>query len=88
MTKWFNLTNTRNNFPQIIAEVSKGSQVVITRRGKPTAIIIGINDNQLETWDIMKDKELMKKIKIAKEDIKKGRIYTYQETFGEKQCMK
>ena len=84
MTQFLNLTEVRNRFPKIIHQVERGDQVIITRHGKPTAIIIKLDPNILETNAILKDKEMMKKIRSAKEDIKAGRLYSYQDVFGDK----
>jgi hypothetical protein len=37
----------------------------------------------LETFDIMADEEMMKKISIADEDVKEGRIRDFDEFLGE-----
>ncbi|MCL5773339.1 MAG: type II toxin-antitoxin system prevent-host-death family antitoxin [Firmicutes bacterium] len=84
MTKFLNLTEARNIFPKVINQVEQGDQVIITRHGKPAAIIIKIDANLLETKAILKSKEMMKKISRAKEDIKAGRLHSYKEAFGEK----
>jgi PHD/YefM family antitoxin component YafN of YafNO toxin-antitoxin module len=48
---------------------------VITRHGKPEAIMLSEEDYEslLETLDILSDQELMKDIKKAEEDLRKGK---------------
>jgi prevent-host-death family protein len=83
MTKFLNLTEARNTFPKVIEDVEKGDQIIITKRGKPAAFIIKIDSNMLETVSIMEDREIMRKIKKAREDIKANRLHSYKEVFGE-----
>jgi prevent-host-death family protein len=79
-----NLTEARNAFPKVIDRVEHGDRVIITRHGKPAALIVKIDPTLLETRSILNDKEMMKKIKKAREDIEAGRLHSYQEVFGEK----
>lgn len=77
MTKTVSLKNLRPRLPEIINEIdSKMDRFVITKRGKPTALIMAIDDYEsiLETLDILSNKRLMKKIKQAEDDIEKGRV--------------
>lgn len=48
---------------------------VITRHGKPEAVILSEEDYEslLETLDILSDQKLMKEIKKAEEELKKGK---------------
>lgn len=76
MTKNVTLKELRPRLPKIIDDVDrKMDRFVITRRGKPVALIMAVDDYEsvLETLDIMADKKLLKKIKKAREDVRKGR---------------
>jgi len=48
---------------------------IITKRGRPEAVIIGIEDYEsiLETMDIQSDKTLMRRLRNADADIRKKR---------------
>lgn len=48
---------------------------IITKRGHPEAVIMSIEDYEgiLETLEIQSDKALMRRIKKAEQDLKKGR---------------
>jgi len=48
---------------------------IITKRGRPEAVIIGIEDYEsiLETMDIQSDKALMRRLRNADADIRKKR---------------
>ena len=47
----------------------------MTRRGKPEAVILAEDDYEslLETLDILSDQKLMRDIKKAEDDLRKGR---------------
>jgi PHD/YefM family antitoxin component YafN of YafNO toxin-antitoxin module len=50
----------------------------VTKRGKPVALMMSVDDYEslLETLDILSNSKLIKKIKRAEADIKRGRIKT------------
>lgn len=77
MTKSVTLKTLRPKLPKIIDEIdAKMDRFVITRRGKPVALMMAIDDyeSMLETLDILSNPKLMKKIKTAEADVRKGRI--------------
>ena len=77
MTKNVTLKNLRPRLPKIIDEIElKMDRFVITRRGKPVALMMAIDDYEslLETIDILSDAKLMKRIKKAEADLKNGRV--------------
>jgi len=60
-----------------MAEVdSKMDRFIITKRGKPVALLMSIDDYEsiLETLDILSNTHLMKRLKKAKADVKAGRV--------------
>jgi len=63
-----------------LANILKGvhdkfDRYIVTKRGQPEAVIMSIEDYEsiLETMDIQADKGLMRRIKKAEEEIKKGK---------------
>ena len=79
MTRNVTLKTLRPRLPRIISEVdSKMDRFIITKRGKPVALLMSIEDYEslLETLDILSNRGLMKKIKQAEADIKKGNVKT------------
>ncbi|MCK4462775.1 MAG: type II toxin-antitoxin system Phd/YefM family antitoxin [Candidatus Omnitrophica bacterium] len=77
MIKNISLKELRPNLPKIIKEIdSKMDRFIVTKRGRPVALMISIDDYEslLETLDILSDKKLMKNIKQAESDIKKGNL--------------
>ena len=82
MTKSVTLKALRPKLPQIIDEIdSKMDRFIITRRGKPVALMMSVDDYEsiLETIDILSDKRLVKRIKKAEEDVKKGNVRALSE---------
>jgi len=76
MTKNVTLKELRPRLPKIIDEVDrKMDRFIITRRGKPVALLMSVEDYEsvFETLDILGNAKLVKKIKKAREDVKKGR---------------
>ena len=77
MTKNVTLKNLRPKLPQIIDEVdSKMDRFIITKRGKPVAVLMSVEDyeSMLETLDILSDAKLEKRLKKAMADVKKGNV--------------
>ncbi len=77
MIKNISLKELRPNLPKIIKEIdSKMDRFIVTKRGRPVALMISIDDYEslLETLDILSEKKLMKNIKQAESDIKKGNL--------------
>jgi antitoxin YefM len=82
MTRTLPITEARNEFPTLVDNAkNKLDEYVITVNGKPAAILISIDEYESlrETLEIMSDKKLMKEIKEAAEDVKAGRVQTWEE---------
>jgi len=77
MTKSISLKNLRPKLPKVITEIdSKMDRFIITKRGKPVALMMSIDDYEglLETLNILSDKKLMKGIKEAQKEVEKGNL--------------
>jgi len=82
MTKSVSLKKLRPKLPKIMEEIdSKMDRFIVTKRGKPIALIMSIDDYEslLETLDVLSDKKLMKRIKQAERDIKRGNVKTLEQ---------
>ncbi len=44
MTKKYSIAEARDNLPGVVHEAEGGTRVELTRRGKPVAVLIGIED--------------------------------------------
>ena len=75
-------TTARANFYDLINQVStSGNHVGITSKGETKVILI--SPEELASWeatiDVMSDPNLVKGIKAGMEDIKKGRVISWEE---------
>ena len=44
MVKKYSIAEARDNFTSMVHEAEEGTQVELTRRGKPVAVLIGVED--------------------------------------------
>ncbi|MGB2706098.1 MAG: type II toxin-antitoxin system Phd/YefM family antitoxin [Candidatus Omnitrophota bacterium] len=82
MTKSISLKKLRPKLPKIMDEIdSKMDRFIVTKRGKPIALMMSMDDYEslLETLNILSDRKLMRKIRQAENDIKKGNFKTLEE---------
>lgn len=75
-------TQARNNLYNLIDEVAtSGKRVGITNKGETKAILI--SPEELASWeatmDVMSNPELVKGIREGMEDIKMGRVVSWEE---------
>lgn len=75
-------TTARAKLYDLIDEVSRsGRRVGITKKGETKVVLMSVEE--LESWDdtndILADKKLMKDLKAAERDIKKGRYITFEQ---------
>ena len=71
------LTEARNRLSEIVDEVTTtGSEVVITKHGRPAAVVMGYEDYEslIETLNILSDTETMKALAEAEDDLAAGNL--------------
>lgn len=79
MDKIIGVVDARSHLKSILDNVSQGVRYIVTSRSKPKAALVSLEE--LETLEVMADKELMREILEAKEDIKAGRYTTFEDYF-------
>ena len=82
MTNTISMKELRPELPRVIEQIdSKLDRYVITKRGKPVVVMIGIDDYEslVETLDILADPQAMAGIRKGEEDIRKGKTRSWQE---------
>lgn len=85
LPKTISATEASNRFGAMIDEASRGrSLFVVTRMGKPQAVVLGMDQyrelvERLETVNELKDKPYLASIAEAREDFKVGRTLTLKE---------
>lgn len=81
MTKTLPVTEARKNLTTLIDRARRlMDEYIITVNGKPAAMIISTDEYESlrETNEILSDPALMKAIKEGEEDVKKGRVYDWE----------
>jgi len=87
-TKIINASKARADFLDIIKKAHRGSsKYIVTTNGAAQAIIMGVDEYEswLETVNILKDASWVKALKQAEEDVRKGRVVSFERVFGRKQ---
>lgn len=82
MIKTLPITEARENLTTLVNKASKLlDEFVITVNGKPAAVIMSVVEYESwkETNEILANPGLMKAIKQGEEDIKKGRVYDWED---------
>jgi len=83
MDKTIGISELRKAISSKVKEVHEDrSRYIIIQRSKPKAVLM--SPEEVETLEIMADKETLNEIKQAKEDIQKGRFASYEEFFQKK----
>jgi len=76
------MTDAKNDICAIIRESEK-EEVLITRHGKPAAVVVGFRDE--EDWfdhRLEHDEKFLRKIARAREEIRKGRFVSLDDLPG------
>lgn len=76
------LKELRPELPQVIERVDrKLDRFVITKRGKPVAVLLGADDYEslMETLDILADPKAMAGLRKGEADIRKGRTSSWMD---------
>lgn len=87
MIKTIPVSEARQTLPDLVARMRKlMDRVIITRKGKPEAVIMGIDEYEswVETLELMSRLETVKGIREGLADLKAGRSRSFEEVFGER----
>ena len=82
MTKTLPITEARANLTTLVNRANKRlDEYIVTVNGKPAAVIMSAQEYESwkETNEILADKHLMKAVKQGEQDLKKGRVYDWEE---------
>jgi antitoxin YefM len=82
MTRTITLKELRPKLPEVMRDIdSKMDRFVITKRGKPAALMMSIEDYEsiMETLDILSNSGMAKRIKEAEAEVKKGKVKALSE---------
>jgi antitoxin YefM len=80
------LSEVKAKLSELVDEVeSRDERVVITRRGRPAAVLVSQDDldSLQETLEITSDRSLMTAIRRGIKQIEQGQTVSYEEVFGQ-----
>ena len=82
--RMFGVKEAHRRLPKLLRDAESGKQIVVSRRGKPVAVVIGAEEYNsiMATLEEMADPSALRALREAQEDARAGRIYTYEEVFG------
>lgn len=76
------LKELRPRLPEVINNIDKLlDRYIITKRGKPVAAMMSIDDYEglLETIEILSDKQAVNRVKLSKKEISDGKTVSLKE---------
>lgn len=76
-----NVTDLKNQATRIVRHVEKGSEYVVTKRGRPVAMIlpISLDEDELADWVITHHPEAIRRREAAERRIAAGQFVTGDE---------
>jgi len=81
MVNTITLKELRPELPLVIKDIdTKLDRYIVTKRGRPVAIMMSPDDYEglLETIEILSDRDTARRIKKAKQEIKKNKIVSLE----------
>jgi len=84
MAKVVGVKEAHQRLTRLIRAAEHGEQVVITRDGAPTAVLLGAREynSLMATLEEMADPGALRALREAQSNARAGRLYTYEEVFG------
>ena len=79
------LSEVKARLSKLVDEVeSRDERIVITRRGRPTAVLVSTDD--LDSWQetLTSDRTLLAEIRRGIRQIERGQTVSYEDVFGPK----
>jgi prevent-host-death family protein len=74
-----NTVELKNKTNQLLHEVIKGQPIIVTYRGKPSASIMPLTEDEIEDFIIENSPSIRKKIRKAEKDIKANKVISLDE---------
>ncbi len=82
------ITEVRKDFLKIVKGAEESfERFIVTKNGKPEVVIMGYDEYEgwIETLEIMSNRQVVKNIKKADKEFKKGKTVGFKEVFGRAQ---
>jgi prevent-host-death family protein len=77
--KFANVKELQRDASGIINLVEKGEDVIITKRGKPAAVIYPLSEDEIEDYMIHHSPSIRKKIEEGLKDSREGKIISLRD---------
>lgn len=84
MAKVVGVREAHQRLTKLIRAAEAGEQIVITRDGTPSAVLLGVAEynSLMATLEEMADPAALRALREAQADARAGRVYSYEEVFG------
>jgi antitoxin YefM len=84
VTKVVGIKKAHQQLSKLIQSAEDGQQIVITRDGVPSAVLLGVQeyDSLVATLEETADPGALRTLREAQADVKTGRLYSYEKVFG------
>ena len=86
MTRTIAVSEARQTLPVLVNRLAKlMDRVIITRKGKPTAVLIGIEEYEswVETLELLAKPQVKTGIRRGLAELRTGRSRSFEQVFGE-----
>ena len=77
--KFVNIRELQKGASAVVALAEHGEDVIITKRGKPAAVIYPLSEDQIEEYMIEHSPAIRKKIAEGLKDAREGRVTPIEE---------
>jgi prevent-host-death family protein len=82
MDRFLTASEARQRFLKLLSEVEDGERVVITRRGKPSAVVIDFEQHQLlaDLARLWQNPQTLSQVRAAHEEARARRVFSLKGT--------
>jgi prevent-host-death family protein len=86
--KFANVKELQKDASGIISLVEKGEDVIITKRGKPAAVIYPLSEDEIEDYMIQHSPNIRKKIEEGLKDRREGKVIAIRDLIKARKARK
>lgn len=86
--KFANIRELQKDASGIVSLVESGEDVIITKRGKPAAVIYPLTEDMIEDYMIQHSPSIKRKIKEGLKDAREGRVISIEDLLKERKRAK
>jgi prevent-host-death family protein len=86
--KFANVKELQKDASGIISLVEKGEDVIITKRGKPAAVIYPLSEDEIEDYMIQHSPGIKKKLEEGLKDSREGKVISLRDLIKTRKARK